>query len=177
MTDLDLRYPIGRFQRPAAPPAPFERMAMIDRFAALPSAIRQALDGLTEAQLDTPYRDGGWTVRQVAHHLPDSHLNAYIRVKLALTETHPTIKPYDEVAWAQLPDVSKTPVSNALGLLDALHGRFVTLWRTMGDAEFGRPLKHPDSGDMRVDTLLALYAWHGDHHVAHITHLRARNGW
>lgn len=177
MTDSDLRYPIGRFQRSATPPAPFERVAMIDRVAALPSALRQALDGLTEAQLDTPYRDGGWTVRQVAHHLPDSHLNAYIRLKLALTETHPTIKPYDEVAWAQLPDVVKTPVGNALALVDALHARFVTLWRTLGDAEFARPLKHPVSGDMRVDTLLALYAWHGDHHVAHITHLRARHGW
>lgn len=173
----DPRYPIGRFRAPATPPKPAERAALIDRIAAVPEALRMATEGLTEAQFDTPYRDGGWTVRQVVHHLPDSHLNAYTRVKLALTEMEPTVKPYDEVAWAQLPDTVRTPVSTSLLLLDALHARWVTLWRSLDEAAFGRTLRHPEAGVQRVDTLLALYAWHGDHHVGHVTHLRAREGW
>lgn len=173
----DLRYPIGTFVPPATPPAPAERVALIDRLAALPSALRQATDGLTEAQLDTSYRPGGWTVRQVAHHLPDSHLNAYTRLKLALTEASPLIKAYDEAAWAELPDTARTPVATTITLLEALHARWVTLWRALDDAAFARPWRHPEAGERRVDTLLALYAWHGEHHVAQITHLRAREGW
>lgn len=174
---VDPRYPIGRFTAPATPPKPAERSALIDRIASVPGALRMATDGLTEAQFDTPYREGGWTVRQVVHHVPDSHLNAYTRLKLALTEETPTVKPYDEGGWAQLPDTAKTPVMTSLVLLEALHARWVTLWRALDDAAFGRTLRHPENGVLRVDTLLALYAWHGDHHVAHVTHLRAREGW
>lgn len=176
MTD-DPRYPIGQFVAPSTPPKPAERAAMVDRIAAVPGALRQATDGLTEAQLDTPYRDGGWTVRQVVHHVPDSHCNAYVRLKLALTEDVPTIKPYDEQRWALLADTARTPVATSLAWLDAMHARWVTLWRSLDDAAFARTLRHPDVGALRVDTMLALYAWHGDHHVAHITHLRARHGW
>lgn len=173
----DPRYPIGRFVPPASPPAPAERIALMDRLASVPGALRQATDGLTEAQLDTPYREGGWTVRQVVHHLPDSHCNAYVRLKLALTEASPVIKPYDEAAWALLPDTARTPVSTSLVLLEALHTRWLHLWRSLDAEAFARTFQHPVNGLLRVDTLLALYAWHGDHHVAHITHLRAREGW
>jgi len=176
MTD-DPRFPIGRYAAPAAPPGHAERAALIERIASVPEMLRLATDGLTEAQLDTPYREGGWTVRQVVHHVPDSHLNAYVRLKLALTEDAPTIKPYDEVAWAQLPDTAKTPIATSLTLLEALHTRWVNLWRALDDAAFGRTLRHPVGGVLRVDALLAHYAWHGDHHVAHVTRLRARESW
>ncbi len=175
MTD-DPRFPIGRFERPESVDAA-ARQACIDRIAAAPAHLRRAVAGLTEAQLDTPYRDGGWTVRQVAHHVPDSHLNAYVRFKLALTEDVPTIKPYAEEQWALLPDTAKTPVATSLTLLEALHERWVTLLRAMGDAEFARTFRHPDLGELRLDVVLALYAWHGDHHVAHVTRLRTARGW
>jgi hypothetical protein len=175
MTD-DLRFPIGRFERPAAVAAP-ERAALIARIAAAPAALRAAAAGLTEAQFDTPYREGGWTVRQVVHHVPDSHMNAYVRLKLGLTEDAPVIKPYDEDRWARLSDTARTPVTTSLALLDALHERWVIVWRGMADADFSRTVQHPESGVLRLDVLLALYAWHGDHHVAHITRLRERHGW
>lgn len=172
----DLRYPIGPFVTPAAL-TPSERAAAIERIAAAPAALRRALAGLGPAQLDTPYRDGGWTVRQVVHHVPDSHLNAYIRFKLGLTEEQPTIKPYDQERWARLSDVAAVPVDVSLTLLEALHVRWVALLRGMSAADFARTFVHPEMGTLRLDQTLALYAWHGEHHTAHVTALRAREGW
>ena len=150
---------------------------MIDQIAATPARMREAVAGLDESQLDTPYRDGGWTVRQVVHHVPDSHMNAYTRVKLALTEHEPMIKPYDEAAWARLNDVHDTPIETSLVLLETLHQRWNTILRAMTDADFERTLLHPDMGVMTLDALIAMYAWHGRHHVGHITSLRSRSGW
>ncbi|PYR62116.1 MAG: putative metal-dependent hydrolase [Acidobacteria bacterium] len=129
------------------------------------------------SQFDTPYRPDGWTVRQVVHHVPDSHLNAYCRFKLALTEDNPRIKPYDEAAWAKLADTERTPVETSLALLDSLHQRWVTLLESMKPEEFARTLQHPEAGEMTLDKVLQLYTWHGRHHVAHITSLRQREGW
>ena len=140
--------------------------------------MREAIRGLNEKQLDTPYRDGGWTVRQVVHHVPDSHLNAYTRVKLALTENAPTIKPYDEAAWAALPDSRSTPIETSLRMLEALHERWTGLLRSMKPEDFQRRFTHPEHGKtFTLDWLVAMYAWHGRHHVAHITSLRERMGW
>ena len=149
----------------------------IDAIAATPANLRSAVRGLSEAQLDTPYRLGGWTVRQVVHHVPDSHSNAYTRFKLTLTEDVPTIKPYDEGAWAKLDDTRTTPIETSLAMMDALHDRWVRLLRSLGPADFARTLNHPENGIMNLDQLLALYAWHGAHHVAHITNLRRQNNW
>lgn len=174
----DLRYPIGRFHRPDGPLGAQERAAAIDAIARAPRALRGAVSGLTREQLDTPYRPGGWTVRQLAHHVPDSHLNAYTRFKLALTEETPTIKPYDEARWAELPDTRDTPVETSLALLDALHERWVALLRAMRAEDFARTLVHPEArATMTLDQMLALYAWHGAHHTAHVTRLREREGW
>jgi uncharacterized damage-inducible protein DinB len=172
----DERFPIGKWQRRDVL-TPAERPAMIGEIAACPSALRAAVAGLDETRLDTPYRDSGWSVRQVVHHLPDSHLNSYIRFKLALTEENPTIKPYDEAAWAELPDSRTTPVATSLTLLETLHERWVGLLRSISDADFTRTLNHPENGAMTLDALLALYAWHSRHHVAHITSLRSRLRW
>lgn len=150
---------------------------MIDVIAAAPLRMREAVRGLSPVQLDTPYREGGWTVRQVVHHVPDSHINAYVRLKLALTEDAPTIKPYDEGAWAQLPDSRVTAVEVSLALLDSLHARWTDLLRAMSDSDFQRQLLHPDHGLMTLDWLVAMYAWHSRHHVAHITSLRERMNW
>jgi len=179
MSDVqtDPRYPVGKFQPPAAPHTSDERRLLIDQIAATPSRMRAAVAGLSDAQLETPYREGGWTARQVAHHVPDSHMNAFIRVKLALTEDQPTIKPYDEAAWANLSDVRATPVETSLTLLEALHARWDAILRAMTDSDFARTLLHPEHGVVTLDWLIALYAWHGRHHVAHITSLRERNGW
>jgi hypothetical protein len=133
--------------------------------------------GLSPEQLDTPYRDGGWTVRQVVHHVPDSHMNAFIRTKLALTEVDPTIKPYDEKAWSVLADVRNTPIETSLVLLETLHERWNHLLRALSEADFSRTLVHPEHGPRTLDWLVALYAWHGAHHVAHITSLRERMDW
>jgi uncharacterized damage-inducible protein DinB len=138
--------------------------------------MRAAVAGLTEQQLDTPYRAGGWTVRQVVHHVPESHMNSYVRFKLALTEDDPVIKPYDEVLWAKLAD-AYAPIEGSLALLDALHQRWVPLLESMKDGDFERTFRHPELGPVRLDQNLALYAWHGKHHVAHITALRDRMGW
>jgi len=173
----DLRYPVGKFNRPAAALSADERRSLIDQIAATPARMREAVAGLNESQLDTPYRDGGWTVRQVVHHVPDSHMNAYTRVKLALTEEQPTIKPYDEAAWAKLNDVRDTPIETSLVLLDTLHSRWDTILRAMTNGDFERTLMHPDMGVMTLDAVIAMYAWHGRHHVGHITSLRARSGW
>lgn len=173
----DLRYPIGTFERRDALSAD-ERRTMIETIAAAPSRMREAVAGLSDAQLDTPYREGGWTVRQVVHHVPDSHLNAYVRLKLALTEDDPLIRPYDEMRWAALPDSRDTPLDVSLTLLESLHARWVTLFRSMKDADFRRTLRHPDhTGILTVDWLVAMYAWHSRHHVAHVTSLRERMGW
>lgn len=171
----DLKYPIGRFQRPASLD-PAARGAAIRTIAETPGLLRKAVSGLDERQLDTPYRPGGWTVRQVVHHVPDSHMNAYIRFKLALTEDVPTIKPYEEDRWARLADASM-PVEVSLRLLEVLHARWVALLESMTDEQWSRQLVHPESGQQRIDQLLAMYAWHGPHHTAHVTALRAREGW
>jgi hypothetical protein len=172
----DPRYPTGKFHfNPDVTPE--IRTRSIAAIRDTPSALRAAVHGLSEAQLSTPYREGGWTVRQVVHHVPESHMNAYIRFKLALTEDNPTIKPYKEDAWSKLGDVPRAPVETSLALLDALHERWVLLLDTMSPADFERPLVHPDMGPIALDRLLQMYAWHGYHHVAHVTSLRARQGW
>lgn len=172
-----LQYPIGRFQpRPAPLPAE-ARAALVDRIAAVPGRARRAVEGLGDAELDTPYREGGWTPRQITHHLADSHLNAFVRVKLALTEDHPAIKPYDQEGWARQADVTGMPVSHSLDILSGLHARWTTLLRAMGEAEFARTVRHPEIGDISMDFLLQLYAWHGDHHLTQIEQLRERQGW
>lgn len=172
----DLRFPIGKFSWPASVSAD-ERAGFIERVAATPANLHAAVFGLSPQQLDTAYREGGWTVRQVVHHLPDSHMNSYVRFKLALTEDEPVIKPYDEGAWALLPDSVNTPVETSLCLIDCLHSRWVELMKGMSDADWARKFRHPEHGLIRLDHNLALYAWHGDHHVAHITELRRRNAW
>ena len=172
----DLRYPIGPFVRVASLTAE-QRATCIEQIAAAPAHLRRAVAGLDEAQLDTPYRDGGWTVRQVAHHLPDSHMNAYVRFKLGLTEDTPVIKTYEEKDWAKTPEVAATPVDVSLALLEALHVRWVTLLRGMKAADFARTIKHAEWGTPSLDSMLALYAWHGRHHTAHVTALRERKGW
>ena len=172
----ELRYPTGRFSRPDALTSD-QRRAAIETIATTPAQMRAAVRGLTDAQLDTPYRPGGWTVRQLVHHVPDSHANAYCRFKLALTEDTPTIKPYDEAAWALLEDSRTTPVETSLTMLDVLHDRWVRLLRAISPNDFARRLNHPENGMMNLDQLLALYAWHGPHHVAHVTRLREREGW
>ena len=172
----DLSFPIGRFQRPAEF-TDASRAAAVAVIASSPADLRAAVRGLNDSQLDTPYRPGGWTVRQLVHHLPDSHLNAYVRTRLALTEDNPTIKPYQEQLWAELADAKTMPVEVSLTLLDALHERWVALLRTFGHAEFSRRLVHPQNGPMTLDSLVALYAWHGKHHVAHVMALRGRSGW
>lgn len=165
----DPRYPIGRFVY-EGPMTAAERAEAMDAIAAAPAALRAAVAGMTDADLDTPYRPGGWTVRQVVHHLPDSHMNAYVRLKLALTEDRPTIRPYDEARWAELPDSRDVPVEVSLSLLEALHLRWVALLRALPPESFDRTLIHPEwSEPMSLDRLVALYAWHGRHHVAHVT--------
>lgn len=176
MTTTDLRYPIGRFTRPASLDAPARRDAM-RRLLATPAQLRLAVLGLDAGQLDTPYREGGWTVRQLVHHVADSHMNMYVRFKLGLTEERPTIKPYDENAWAQLADVAAVPVELSLQALDAVHARLDAVLRPLDERQWARTIVHPENGEQRLDQLLALYAWHGEHHVAHVTALRARMGW
>src|SRR5579872_6287177 len=171
----DLRYPIGKFHY-EGPSTEERRQKLIDEIASAPADLRSAITGLSERQLDTPYRPDGWTVRQVVHHVPDSHVNAYIRFKLALTEEEPTIKPYAEDRWARLEDTRLTPVHVSLTLLDSLHDRWVRLLRSLPPQDWKRTFRHPEIGVMDMERTLALYAWHGRHHVAHITSLRQRSG-
>jgi len=173
---MDPRYPIGRFT-PDATPTPETRTRHIAEMAALPRRFRNAVSGLSDTQLSTPYRDGGWTVRQLIHHVPDSHLNAYIRCKLALTEDSPTIKPSDQEAWANLADSALTPAEVSLSLLEAVHTRWVTLLRALTPDDFQRKFNHPETGVQSVDSTVAFYAWHGNHHLGHITALRERMKW
>ncbi len=172
----DLRYPIGEFKFEGSLAGDARRRA-VDDIEAAPARLRAAVQGLSAPQLDMPYRPCGWTVRQVVHHVPDSHLNAYTRFKLALTENEPTIKPYDEARWAELADVRQAPLEVSLALLEALHIRWVLLLRSLGAEEFARRLRHPERGVMTLDEALGYYAWHGRHHIAHITSLRERMGW
>lgn len=172
----DPRYPIGKFTYDT-PPTEEQRKQLIADIAATPAALRAAVAGLSPQQLDTPYREGGWTVRQVVHHVPESHMNAYVRFKLALTEDHPTIKPYMEDRWAKLPDVQSTPLGVSLSLMDSLHDRWVRMLTAIQPEEWKRTFNHPELGTVPLEMNLALYSWHGRHHVAHITELRKRMGW
>ena len=172
----DLRYPIGKFHF-AGPLTDEHKKTCLDDIARAPANLRAAVKGLSEAQFDTPYRPGGWSVRQVVHHVPDSHLNSYVRFKLALTENEPTIKTYAEDRWAELDDTKTTPVEVSLTLLEALHDRWMRLLRSLTAEEWKRTFRHPELGAMTLEKTLALYAWHGRHHVSHITGLRDREGW
>jgi uncharacterized damage-inducible protein DinB len=173
----DLRFPIGKFVMSAPVLTPDERRACIERIARAPEGFRAAVRGLSPEQLETPYRPGGWTVCQVVHHVADSHMNAFIRMKLALTEENPTIKPYRQAEWAELPDGRLLPPEVSLALIGGLHERWVLLMRSLGPADFARTFLHPESGIQSLDRILALYSWHGAHHTAHITELRRREGW
>ena len=172
----DLRFPIGKFTYDGHLTEDQQR-GLLDDVAQTPANLRAVVKGLSQAQLDTRYRPGGWTIRQVVHHVPDSHLNSYVRFKLALTEDEPTIKPYAEDRWAELPDTKATPIEISLTLLESLHDRWVRLLRSLTPEEWKRTFRHPDLGAMTLEKTLALYAWHGRHHVAHITALRQREGW
>jgi hypothetical protein len=172
----DPRFPIGKFHFDGPPDAQ-RREKLIGDIENTPAMLRAAVQGLSAEQLGTPYRDGGWTVLQVVHHLPESHMNAYIRFKLALTEDEPVVKPYMEDRWAQLPDAQSTPAEVSLALLDSLHDRFVRTLLAIRPEEWRRTFRHPELGVMPLDKNLALYSWHGRHHVAHITELRRRLGW
>lgn len=172
----DPRYPIGHFER-VLPATAEQRAALIQQIADAPVNLRAAVAGLNDAQLDTSYRPGGWTVRQVCHHLPDSHLNSYIRFRLALTEDLPTIKPYNETLWAELSDAKHAPIDISLRLLESLHQRWVLLLRSMSPADFQRKLNHPETGENVLDFYLVLYAWHGRHHISQITSFRERMKW
>lgn len=172
----DPRYPVGRFEVEGEITAE-RRAEWLRQVEEAPARLRAAVQGLSDAQLDTPYREGGWTVRQVVHHVPDSHMNAYIRFKLALTEDVPAIKTYEEARWAELPDSRDTPPEVSLALLDAVQRRWVVLLRALGEAEWVRTFRHPEWGEISLEKTLALYAWHGRHHVAHVTRLRDRMGW
>ena len=175
-SEQDLRYPVGRFQ----PPTQFANndiAGWIGEIEALPGRLRKAVSNLTELQLDTPYRPGGWNVRQVVHHLADSHMNSFVRFRLALTENSPTIKTYNEAAWAELSDSKVARAEVSLHLLEALHARWVILLRSLKSADLTRTFRHPEAGEKDLNWALSLYAWHGRHHLAHITSLRHREGW
>lgn len=172
----DPRYPIGKFSFAGATDAS-QRKQFIDDISQAPAALRAAVSGLSPQQIETSYRDGGWTVRQVVHHVPESHMNAYIRFKLALTEDEPTIKPYLEDRWATTADVEATPLEVSLAMLDSLHSRWVRLLRSLQPEHWKRTFRHPELGTVSLEKNLALYAWHGKHHVAHVTELRKRMEW
>jgi len=172
----DPRYPVGTFTPPSSYSAE-GRLAFIGEIAALPARVHAAVGGLTPEQLQHPYRDEGWSVAQVVHHLADSHMNAYIRFKLAATADNPTVVGYDEAAWAQFPDAVSTNLEGSLAILDAVHGRWVRFLESLDTDGFACTFNHSVLGPVALDRALALYAWHGRHHVAHITGLRARMGW
>ena len=173
---MDLRYPIGLFSMKDTPTIDDVRRA-IDEIAEAPGMLRAAVEGLSTEQLDTPYRPGGWTVRQVVHHVPDSHLNSYCRFKLALTEDQPAIKAYHEDRWAELEDSRATPIDVSLALLESLHQRWVSLMKSLAPDDFNRTFRHPEIGVVSLAKNVCLYSWHGRHHAAHITSLRDRMGW
>ena len=173
---MDPRYPAGKFEDPKEV-TPALRNEAIEEIAVAPVRMRAAVQGLSDSQLDTPYREAGWTLRQVVHHLADSHMNAYIRWRLALTEAEPTIKPYQEAAWANLEDAAHAPVEVSLRLLEALHERWARMLRSVKPEDFARTFRHPEHGVRTLDWMLFLYAWHGRHHTAHITELKKQKGW
>jgi len=173
---MDLRYPVGPFEFTGTL-SNGQRQTLIDQIAATPEKMRAAVEGLSDEQLNTPYRPEGWTVRQVVHHVPESHMNSYVRFKLAITEEEPTIKPYFEDRWAQLDDAKQAPIGLSLSLLEALHERWVWFLRSLKEPDFQRTFRHPELGTVSLDKNVALYAWHGRHHVAHVTSLRERMGW
>ncbi|GBG07603.1 metal-dependent hydrolase [Paenibacillus agaridevorans] len=174
---MDDRYPIGTFQHQGEVTSD-QRAAWIKEIAELPLLLKHSVANLTQDQLSTPYRKGGWQVRQVVHHLADSHMNSLMRFKLALTEDHPTIRPYDEALWAELADSLKEPVDTSISLIATLHGRWVTLLESMNAEQFARTFYHPRSGEtVPLDRCLGMYAWHGKHHLAQITSLAVRLGW
>lgn len=176
MTLEELRYPTGKWiKNPNLDAA--GRAALIDKIAAVPAELSAAVKGLTDEQLDTPYREGGWSTRQIVHHLADSHMNAFIRVKLGVTEDNPTIKPYDESTWARTTDSVDQPVGLSLSILEGLHARWTHLLRSLDAAAFDRMIVHPERGPMSLNDVLGLYAWHGKHHTTQITQLRERSGW
>lgn len=172
----DLRYPIGKYEPPATI-TESHRREWIDNIAKAPEVYRAAVKGLSDEQLNTPYRPEGWTLRQVVHHVADSHLNAYTRFRLALTEDQPIVKPYVEARWAKLQDARTAPVDLSLAIIEPLHQRWVLLLRSMTPADFGRTFRHPELGVLSLDTNLGMYAWHSRHHAAHIASLRSRMGW
>lgn len=174
--ETDLRYPIGRFRTPGDT-SHEKRAEWIHQIELLPDQLKDAVEGLSDGQLDTPYRQKGWTVRQVVHHVPDSHMNAYVRFRLALTEDAPRIRTYEEARWAELDDARNGDVELSLALTRALHARWVRLLRSMDQGAWTRAYDHPESGTHPLTRALAMYAWHGRHHVAHITRLRDREGW
>ncbi|HEV3219906.1 MAG TPA: putative metal-dependent hydrolase [Candidatus Acidoferrales bacterium] len=174
--EIDPRYPVGKYEK-KGPPNPEDRKRMIASLAETPAKLRAAVAGLDDKQLDMPYRHGGWTVRQVVHHVADSHMNAYIRFRFGVTEPDPTIKPYDENMWAKLFDARTAPVEGSLAIVDGMHQRWVILMREMREIDFMRSMIHPERGKMSLDDQLSLYEWHGRHHVAHITSLRQQMGW
>ncbi|HXH17866.1 MAG TPA: bacillithiol transferase BstA [Chitinophagales bacterium] len=172
-----LKYPIGKFSKPVSV-SPVDISKWINEIATLPGWLRKEVEPLSNSQLDTPYRPEGWTVRQVVHHLPDSHVNGYIRFKLALTEDNPAIKPYMEDRWAELPEAKTAPVKISLDLLDTIHQRWVLMLRSLTPEQWKRTFYHPErKRENRLDEVLAMYAWHGKHHLAHITELKKRMGW
>lgn len=177
MTDMeDLRYPIGRFQARSGLSAD-DRATFIDQIAALPAALRAAVAGLDAEQLSTPYRPDGWTVRQVVHHVADSHINSYARFKRAVTEDEPEIRGYDEAVWAELPDARDENIEDSLLLLETLHRRWTRFLRSLDATQYARSFRHSEIGRISLESNLQLYAWHGRHHTAHITRLRERMGW
>jgi uncharacterized damage-inducible protein DinB len=172
----DPRYPIGKFSY-TGPPTAEQQQQYLAEIEQTPARLRAALRGLSEQQLDTPYRNGGWSLRQLAHHVADSHMNSYMRFKLALTEDEPTIKPYMENLWAELPEAKHAPIEVSLGLLESLHQRWMLMLRQLTSTEWKRTYRHPELGPMSLEKTLELYAWHGRHHVAHVTTLREKMGW
>lgn len=172
-----LRYPTGKFKA-AESYTPDTINGYISTIESFPDALKKAVQNLNDAQLDTPYREGGWTIRQVVHHVADSHLNAYIRFKLALTEDNPTIKPYKEGLWAELEEAKHAPIELSLPLIEALHKRWVTFLKTLSPDDLKKTFHHPDSkADVPLNRATALYAWHCNHHLAHITELKKRKNW
>jgi len=172
----DMNYPIGEFEAQSQVAETY-RQSLIESLAEVPGKVRKAIEGLSAQQLDTLYRPGGWTVRQVVHHLADSHMNSYIRMKLAVTEESPHVKPYDEKRWAELQDGRAALPEISLALLEALHRRWVLFLLSLGPEDYARTFRHPESGVMSLDVALQYYEWHGRHHIAHITSLRERMGW
>lgn len=173
---MDQRYPIGKFEMPKEVTPALRQQAM-EEISKTPAKLREAAEGLKDAQLETPYREGGWTVRQVIHHVADSHMNAYVRWRLALTEKEPTIKPYEEAQWAKLEDAKSAPIEISMALLEPLHDRWGRLLRSLKTEDFALTFRHPEHGVRTLEWMLFLYAWHGQHHTAHITELRKQKGW